>query len=158
MVISSDERLWKTRKSRLRLDHTGEVAPRSVQIVGTNPAQLARAASAARDRGADIIDINMGCPAKKVCNVAAGSALLRDGALVGCILDAIVAAVDVPVMLKIRTGWSPDNRNGVAIARLAEAAGVAALELVASKAQRSSTRCARLKRRYRPQSWRTGMC
>ncbi|MDO5610674.1 MAG: tRNA dihydrouridine synthase DusB [Pseudomonadota bacterium] len=123
----SDPRFWNTAKSRHRMDHDGEPAPISVQIAGTDPALLADAARYNVDHGAQIIDINMGCPAKKVCNVWAGSALMRDEALVGRILDAVVAAADVPVTLKIRTGWDADNRNAHAIARVAEAAGIAAL-------------------------------
>ncbi len=123
----SDPRLWRTRKSIQRMDHAGEPAPVSVQIAGHDPAMLAEAARYNVDHGAQIVDINMGCPAKKVCNVWSGSALLQDEALVARILEAVVAAVDVPVTLKIRTGWNRANRNGVAIARLAEAAGVAAL-------------------------------
>ena len=126
-MVTSDPRLRTTRKTLRRIDHAGEPAPRSVQIAGADPAQLADAARFNVARGADIIDINMGCPAKKVCNVAAGSALLADEALVGRILDRVVAAVDVPVTLKIRTGPSPDRRNAVRIARLAESAGVAAV-------------------------------
>ena len=126
-MVTSDRSLWHTRKSRTRLAHGDEPEPRVVQIAGSEPAMLADAARANVDQGADIIDINMGCPAKKVCNAFAGSALLADERLVARILDAVVAAVDVPVTLKIRTGPSPDNRNGVCIARLAEAAGVAAL-------------------------------
>ena len=123
----ADPRLWGTRKSRQRMDHAGEPAPVSVQIAGYDPAMLADAARHNVALGADIIDINMGCPAKKVCNVASGSALLRDEALVGRILGAVVAAVPVPVTLKIRTGYSRAERNAVAVARIAEAAGVAAL-------------------------------
>ena len=123
----SDPRFWNTAKSRTRMDHDGEPAPISVQIAGTEPTSLAEAARYNVDHGAQIIDINMGCPAKKVCNAWAGSALMRDEALVGRILDAVVSAVDVPVTLKIRTGWNADNRNGVAIARIAESAGIAAL-------------------------------
>ncbi len=123
----SDPRLWHTSKSRHRMDHVGEPAPISVQIAGTEPRQLAEAARYNVDHGAQLIDINMGCPAKKVCNAWAGSALMRDEALVGRILDAVVRAVDVPVTLKIRTGWDVDQRNGLAIARIAEAAGIAAL-------------------------------
>ncbi|TVS15382.1 MAG: tRNA dihydrouridine synthase DusB [Gammaproteobacteria bacterium] len=126
-MVSADPSLRHTRKSRLRRLHAAESGPRSVQIAGSEPAQLAAAACYNRDEGADIIDINMGCPAKKVCNRAAGSALLRDEALVAAILAAVVAAVDVPVTLKIRTGWSPEHRNGVRIARIAEDAGIAAL-------------------------------
>ena len=126
-MVTSDPRLRTTRKTLRRIDHVGEPAPRSVQIAGADPAQLADAARFNVARGADIIDINMGCPAKKVCNVAAGSALLSDEALVGRILDRVVAAVEVPVTLKIRTGPCPDRRNAVRIARIAESAGVAAV-------------------------------
>jgi tRNA-dihydrouridine synthase B len=110
-----------------RLDHTGETGPISVQIVGAEPATMAEAARVNQGLGADIIDINMGCPAKKVCRVAAGSALLRDESLVGRILEAVVAAVNVPVTLKIRTGWSPDGRNGLRVARIARDCGISAL-------------------------------
>ena len=126
-MVSSDASLWGSRKSMRRLDHRGEPGPVSVQIVGADPQRMAAAARANVEHGAQIIDINMGCPAKKVCKVAAGSALLRDEALVGCILEAVVAAVEVPVTLKIRTGWSPQSRNAVRIARLAEACGIQAL-------------------------------
>ncbi len=126
-MVTSDVRLWNSRKSRLRLIHDGEDEPRSVQIAGGDPAMLAEAAQRNVELGAQIIDINMGCPAKKVCNKAAGSALLRDEALVAEILDAVVRAVDVPVTLKIRTGWDRDNRNGVTVAKLAEQAGIQAL-------------------------------
>jgi tRNA-dihydrouridine synthase B len=131
-MTTSDPRLWTTRKSLLRMDHAGERnavhnQPVSVQIAGYDPAMLAEAARYNADAGAQIIDINMGCPAKKVCNVYAGSALLQDEALVARILCAVVAAVDVPVTLKIRTGWNRENRNGVRIARIAEDAGIAAL-------------------------------
>ncbi|WP_025732897.1 tRNA dihydrouridine synthase DusB [Carnimonas nigrificans] len=126
-MLTSDRRLWHTPKSRLRLDHRGESGPRVVQIAGGDADMLADAARANAEHGADIIDINMGCPAKKVCNKAAGSALLRDEALVGEILDAVVKAVSVPVTLKIRTGWSSDSRNGVRIAQLAESLGIKAL-------------------------------
>ena len=123
----SDPRFWNTRKSLQRMDHAGEPAPVSVQIAGTEPLQLAQAARHNVELGAQIIDINMGCPAKKVCNAWAGSALMRDQALVGRILEAVVAAVDVPVTLKIRTGWDAANRNAPAIARIAQAAGIQAL-------------------------------
>lgn len=126
-MTTSDPRLWTTRKSLKRMDHAGEPAPVSVQIAGYDPAMLAEAARYNADGGAQIIDINMGCPAKKVCNVYAGSALLQDEALVGRILAAVVAAVDVPVTLKIRTGWNRDNRNGVRVARIAQDCGIAAL-------------------------------
>ncbi len=123
----SDSRFWKTDKSRRRMDHDGEPAPISVQIAGTEPRQLAEAARYNVDHGAQIIDINMGCPAKKVCNAWAGSALMRDESLVARILEAVVGAVEVPVTLKIRTGWDCDHRNGPVIARIAEASGIAAL-------------------------------
>ncbi len=126
-MVTSDVRLWNTRKSRLRLDHTGEPEPRSVQITGGDPEMMAQAARCNTDMGAQIIDINMGCPAKKVCNKAAGSALLKDEKLVREILEAVVSAVDIPVTLKIRTGWNPDHRNGVTIARIAEDSGIQAL-------------------------------
>ena len=123
----SDPRFWNTRKSIHRMDHAGEPAPISVQIAGTEPRQLAEAARYNVDHGAQIIDINMGCPAKKVCNAWAGSALMRDEALVARILEAVVGAVEVPVTLKIRTGWCAEVRNAPAIARIAEASGIAAL-------------------------------
>ncbi len=126
-MTTAEPRLWATRKSRLRMDHAGEAGPVSVQLAGTDPQVLAHAARHNVALGAQIIDINMGCPAKKVCNVAAGSALLRDEPLVAAILAAVVAAVPVPVTLKIRTGYSPDERNAVRIARIAEAAGIAAI-------------------------------
>jgi tRNA-dihydrouridine synthase B len=126
-MTTSDPRLWTTRKSLKRMDHAGEPDPVSVQIAGYDPAMLAEAARYNADAGAQIIDINMGCPAKKVCNVYAGSALLQDEALVARILAAVVGAVDVPVTLKIRTGWNRDNRNGLRIARIAEDSGIAAL-------------------------------
>jgi len=126
-MTTSDPRLWTTRKSLQRMDHAGEPDPVSVQIAGYDPGMLADAARYNADLGAQIIDINMGCPAKKVCNVYAGSALLQDEALVARILGAVVAAVDVPVTLKIRTGWNRDNRNGVRIAHIAEDSGIAAL-------------------------------
>ena len=126
-MVTSDSSLWHTRKSSFRLDHSGEAEPRSIQIAGGDPEMMAEAARLNVTNGAQIIDINMGCPAKKVCNKAAGSALLRDEALVQDILHAVVEAVDVPVTLKIRTGWCPDSRNGVRIAEMAEASGIAAL-------------------------------
>ena len=126
-MTTSDPRLWATRKSRWRMDHRGEPAPVSVQIAGADPTTLAEAARFNVDHGAQIIDINMGCPAKKVCNVWAGSALMQDEALVARILDAVVGAVEVPVTLKIRTGWDPENRNGPRVARIAQESGVAAL-------------------------------
>jgi tRNA-dihydrouridine synthase B len=123
----SDPRFWTTRKSIHRMDHAGEPAPISVQIAGTEPQQLADAARYNVDHGAQIIDINMGCPAKKVCNAWAGSALMRDEELVARILAAVVDAVPVPVTLKIRTGWDCDHRNGPRIAHIAEDSGIAAL-------------------------------
>ncbi|MFL6588430.1 MAG: tRNA dihydrouridine synthase DusB [Luteimonas sp.] len=123
----SDPRFWQTEKSLRRMDHDGEPAPVGVQIAGTEPAMLADAARYNVDHGAQIIDINMGCPAKKVCNAWAGSALMQDEALVARILDAVVRAVDVPVTLKIRTGWCAEDRNAPTIARIAQDAGIAAL-------------------------------
>jgi len=123
----ADPRLWGTRKSQRRMDFSDEPGPVSVQIAGYDPRMLAEAARHNVGLGAQIIDINMGCPAKKVCNVASGSALLRDEALVGRILEAVVAAVPVPVTLKIRTGYARSARNAVAVARIAESAGIAAL-------------------------------
>ena len=123
-MVSSRPELRGTRKSRLRLEHRGEASPVSVQIAGADPAMMAEAARVNAAEGAQIIDINMGCPAKKVCNVAAGSALLSDEPLVARILEAVVGAVDVPVTLKIRTGPNPASRNALRIARIAEAAGV----------------------------------
>ena len=128
-MISADPRLWDTAESRRRRDHSDEPAPRVVQIAGGDPDSMADAARRNVDAGAQIIDINMGCPAKKVCNKDAGSALLRDERLVAAILEATVGAVDAPVTLKIRTGWAPDQRNAVRIARLAEACGIRALAI-----------------------------
>jgi tRNA-dihydrouridine synthase B len=126
-MTTSDPRFWNTTKSLRRMDHAGEPAPVSVQIAGTEPALMADAARHNVDHGAQLVDINMGCPAKKVCKAWAGSALMRDEALVARILAAVVGAVDVPVTLKIRTGWAADRKNAVAIARIAEASGIAAL-------------------------------
>jgi len=128
-MVSSRPELRGSRKTRLRLDHEGEPGPVSVQIAGADPAMLADAARYNVDLGAEIIDINMGCPAKKVCSVQAGSALLEDEALVGRILAAVVAAVEVPVTLKIRTGPHPGRRNALRIARIAEAAGIRMLAI-----------------------------
>lgn len=122
-----DPRLWHTPKSRARLDHRGEPGPIAVQIAGHDPARMAAAARLQVELGAEIIDLNMGCPAKKVCNADAGSALMRDPALVARICAAVVAAVPVPVTLKIRTGWARAHRNAVAIAALAEDCGIQAL-------------------------------
>lgn len=126
-MLSANPAVRSTRKSRFREEFAGEPEPVAVQIAGSEPQWMAEAARYNADRGAAIIDINMGCPAKKVCNKLAGSALLSDPGRVGEILDAVVAAVDVPVTLKIRTGPDPENRNGVVIALLAENAGVSAL-------------------------------
>src|SRR5262245_5515958 len=128
-MLSSRPELRESRKTKLRMDHTGESGPISVQIAGSDPAQLADAARFNVGHGAEIIDINMGCPAKKVCNVAAGSALLADEEKVARILEAVVAAVDVPVTLKIRTGPAPERRNALRIARIAETAGVQMLAI-----------------------------
>jgi len=126
-MTTADPTLWQTRKSLRRMDHAGEPEPVSVQIAGYDPAMLAEAARFNVANGAQLIDINMGCPAKKVCNVWSGSALLQDEPLVARIVKAVVGAVDVPVTLKIRTGWNRDNRNALNIARIAEDAGIAAL-------------------------------
>jgi len=126
-MTTADTSLWKTAKSRHRLDLDLDAEPVAVQIAGSEPDQLATAALACVERGAQIIDINMGCPAKKVCKRQAGSALLRDEKLVEDILATVVTAVDVPVTLKIRTGWDPQSRNGVTIARIAEQSGIQAL-------------------------------
>ena len=128
-MLSSRPELRESRKTRLRMDHAGEPGPISVQIAGADPLQLADAARFNVGHGAEIIDINMGCPAKKVCNVAAGSALLEDEDRVARILDAVVAAVDVPVTLKIRTGPARERRNALRIARIAEAAGIQMLAI-----------------------------
>ena len=126
-MLTCDVRFGHTEKSRRRMDHSGEPEPRVVQIAGGDPEMMAEAAQRNVDAGAQIIDINMGCPAKKVCNKAAGSALMRDEPLVQAILEAVVKAVSVPVTLKMRTGWDPEHRNGLNIARMAEAIGVRAL-------------------------------
>ncbi|OOZ41576.1 tRNA dihydrouridine synthase DusB [Solemya pervernicosa gill symbiont] len=127
-MVSSNSLLWGSKKTQRRANHDGESEPRSVQIMGADPKMMADAARYNADNGAQIIDINMGCPAKKVCNVQAGSALLRDELLVGKILESVVNAVpNLPVTLKIRTGWDRDSRNGVSIARIAESAGIQAL-------------------------------
>lgn len=128
-MVTADTGLWHSRKSQLRLDHEGEVAPIAVQIAGGDATMMAEAARLNVDQGAQIIDINMGCPAKKICNVMAGSALLKDESLVTEILKAVVNAVDVPVTLKIRTGWDKQNRNAVTIAKIAEDIGVKALAM-----------------------------
>jgi len=128
-MVSSNSLLWGSEKTKRRANHDGEVEPKSIQIAGADPRMMAEAARYNVDNGAQIIDINMGCPAKKVCNVMAGSALLQDEPLVSRILDAVVAAVDVPVTLKIRTGWDKSHRNGTRVARIAESAGVQALSI-----------------------------
>ncbi|WP_449446398.1 tRNA dihydrouridine synthase DusB [Thermomonas brevis] len=128
-MTTSDPRFWHTAKSLHRMDHVGEPDPVSVQIAGTVPEVMAEAARFNVDHGAQIIDINMGCPAKKVCNAWAGSALMREPALVARIVQAVVQAVDVPVTLKIRTGWDADHRNAPEIARIAESAGIQALAI-----------------------------
>jgi tRNA-dihydrouridine synthase B len=130
-MVASNAQLWKSEKTMRRADHTGEVEPISVQIAGADPQMLAEAARYNVDNGAQIIDINMGCPAKKVCNVAAGSALLQNEALVTRILEAVVNAVGVgpdavPVTLKIRTGWDREHKNALHIARIAEQSGIMA--------------------------------
>ena len=126
-MVASNSLLWGSEKTRRRADHAGEADPISVQIAGADPAMMAQAARYNVDEGAQIIDINMGCPAKKVCNVMAGSALLQNEPLVRRIVEAVVRAVQVPVTLKIRTGWDRSNRNAVQVAKLAEDAGIRAL-------------------------------
>jgi tRNA-dihydrouridine synthase B len=128
-MTTADTSLWRSEKSRQRLRLEGDPWPRVVQIAGSDPGAMAEAARAVADAGADIVDINMGCPAKKVCRKLAGSALLRDEVRVAEILSAVVAAVDVPVTLKTRTGWDPEHRNGVRVARLAEDCGIRALAI-----------------------------
>jgi tRNA-dihydrouridine synthase B len=131
-MITSDVRLWNSRKSRQRMNHDGEPEPRVVQLAGAEPEALAEAARRNVDLGAQIIDINMGCPAKKVCNRLCGSALLQDEPLVARLLEAVVGAVagqGVPVTLKTRTGWNRENRNAVRVARIAEASGIAAIAI-----------------------------
>lgn len=128
-MAASNPQLWDTDKSTRRLNHDGEIAPIAVQIAGSDPAMLAHAAQFNVDKGAQIIDINMGCPAKKVCNVAAGSALLRDESLVAAIVQAVVNAVDVPVTLKFRTGWDANHINALRIAHIAQDAGIQMLTL-----------------------------
>jgi tRNA-dihydrouridine synthase B len=128
-MVTANTELWGSRKSSLRMDHTGEVEPIAVQIAGSDPEMLADAARLNVAKGAQIIDINMGCPAKKVCKKAAGTALLQDEQLVADILQAVVKAVDIPVTLKFRTGWSSETRNALRIARIAEDAGIKALAL-----------------------------
>jgi tRNA-dihydrouridine synthase B len=126
-MVASNSLLWGSEKTRRRANHEGEVDPISVQIAGADPEMMADAARYNVDQGAQIIDINMGCPAKKVCNVMAGSALLQNEPLVQRIVEAVVRAVAVPVTLKIRTGWDRSNRNAISVARIAESAGIQAL-------------------------------
>ncbi len=126
-MVSSNSLLWGSKKTMRRADHAGEEEPRAVQIVGSDPAMMAQAARYNVDNGAQIIDVNMGCPAKKICNVYAGSALMQNEKLVVEILEAVVKSVDVPVTLKIRTGWDRANKNGSTIARIAEDCGIQAL-------------------------------
>ncbi len=129
-MVTSNSLLYGSAKTRRRADHEGEVEPVAVQIAGADPALMAQAARYNADHGAQIIDINMGCPAKKICNVMAGSALMQNEPLVARILEAVVAAVpDTPVTLKFRTGWNRDNRNAPAIARIAEASGIRAIAI-----------------------------
>jgi tRNA-dihydrouridine synthase B len=126
-MVSSNSLLWGSEKTKRRANHDGEVEPKTVQIAGADPAMMAEAAQYNVDQGAQIIDINMGCPAKKVCNVMAGSALLQNEPLVKRILEAVVKAVSAPVTLKIRTGWNKDNRNACTVAKIAEDCGIQAL-------------------------------
>jgi tRNA-dihydrouridine synthase B len=126
-MVASNSLLWGSEKTRRRANHEGEVDPISVQIAGADPQMMADAARYNVDEGAQIIDINMGCPAKKVCNVMAGSALLQNEPLVQRIVEAVVRAVNVPVTLKIRTGWDRNNRNAISVARIAESAGIQSL-------------------------------
>ncbi|MCK4842120.1 MAG: tRNA dihydrouridine synthase DusB [Methylococcales bacterium] len=128
-MVASNPSLQKHKRTLLKTDYTGESGIRSVQILGTDPQQMADAALLNQQRGAQIIDINMGCPAKKVCSVAAGSALLKNEDLVKRILDAVINAIDIPVTLKIRTGWDSENKNALSIAKIAEQAGIAALTI-----------------------------
>jgi tRNA-dihydrouridine synthase B len=128
-MVSSNSLLWGSEKTKRRANHEGEVSPISVQIAGADPAMMAEAARYNVDQGAQIIDINMGCPAKKICNVMAGSALMKDEPLVAKILQAVVSAVDVPVTLKFRTGWDKENKNALNIARIAEDSGIQLLSI-----------------------------
>ncbi|UJP05516.1 MAG: tRNA dihydrouridine synthase DusB [Nitrosomonas sp.] len=128
-MVSSNSLLWGSAKTQRRANHDGEVSPISVQIAGADPQMLATAAKYNAEQGAQIIDINMGCPAKKICNVMAGSALLQNETLVGRILDAVVSAVDIPVTLKIRTGWDTQHKNALSVAHIAENSGIQALAI-----------------------------
>ncbi len=128
-MVTSNSLLWGSKKTLRRANHQGETEPRSVQIAGADPEMMAQAAKYNADNGAQIIDINMGCPAKKVCNVMAGSALMQNERLVSQILESVVNAVDIPVTLKIRTGWDLEHRNALAIAKIAENSGIQALAM-----------------------------
>jgi tRNA-dihydrouridine synthase B len=128
-MVASNSLLWGSEKTRRRANHEGEPDPISVQIAGADPKMMAEAASYNVGQGAQIIDINMGCPAKKICNVMAGSALLKDELLVGHILEAVVGAVNVPVTLKFRTGWDQQNKNALTVARIAEESGIQLLSI-----------------------------
>ncbi len=128
-MVTCNSLLWGSEKTKRRANHEGETEPKSVQIAGADPAMMAKAAKHNADHGAQIIDINMGCPAKKICNVMSGSALLQNETLVKEILEAVVAAVDIPVTLKIRTGWDKENRNALNIAKIAEESGIQALAM-----------------------------
>ncbi len=128
-MVSSNSLLWGSKKTQRRANHDGEVSPISVQIAGADPEMLAAAAQYNADKGAQIIDINMGCPAKKICNVMAGSALLKDEKLVERILFSVVKAVNIPVTLKIRTGWDEHNKNAIRVSKIAEDAGIQALAI-----------------------------
>ena len=128
-MAASNPKLWETEKSTRRTNHAGEMEPKAVQIAGADPYMLAECAKFNVDKGAQIIDINMGCPVKKVCNAWCGSALLQNEKLVATILETVVAAVDVPVTLKFRTGWDQRNKNALTIAHIAESAGIAMLTL-----------------------------
>ena len=128
-MVASNSLLWGSEKTRRRANHEGEPDPISVQIAGADPKMMAEAASYNVGQGAQIIDINMGCPAKKICNVMAGSALLKDELLVGRILEAVVDAVEVPVTLKFRTGWDQQNKNALRVARIAAESGIQLLSI-----------------------------
>jgi tRNA-dihydrouridine synthase B len=128
-MAASDPRLWASEKTSRRINHDGEMEPKAVQIAGADPAMLAECARFNVDRGAQIIDINMGCPVKKVCNSWCGSALLQNEKLVAVILEAVVSAVNVPVTLKFRTGWDREHKNALTIARIAQESGIAMLTL-----------------------------
>ncbi|NDU80246.1 MAG: tRNA dihydrouridine synthase DusB [Ferrovum sp.] len=128
-MVSANSLLWGSEKTKRRANHEGEVEPRTVQIAGADPKMLADAARYNVDQGAQIIDINMGCPAKKICQVMAGSALLQNESLVQKILEAVVQSVSVPVTLKIRTGWEPAHRNAITIAKIAESSGIQSLAI-----------------------------